>query len=839
MVAIIPQMLGSGKRSLSFPAAAYAVYAAIAVAVIFRFFAAAFNQDPYHCRSLVTKGAYLDPVHAKSWQPSGCVLKSYAAKPKGQSITSASECLWGKRVMFVGDSTVRETFWAFVKLVDPANNAEGGYIAADKKHEDISVYAGDVKMQFFWDPYLNGTGLKALDWNAKQTDEYRRFALAVVGSGLWFARYGSDNQQTSYIQWKDAIDNAVSKMVMAQEAWGPFVPGNDTFVIQGVEYPDTNRLDLSRKASITTQELEAMNNYLHDLSRKHPKLNIMFAAEEMSRNRVSRGKDGLHSTASVATEKANILLNLRCNAASTLRRKFPFDATCCATYNNANLAQLLMVLAIAVATPLLIANYHSINDFASARVYKALLAVGLVVLYCFYADRTHYFEKISKYYTQTSFLGLSFIAAAIAFATITESSKDQPFLARDQTDEWKGWMQIAILIYHYTGASKVAWIYNIIRVLVASYLFQTGFGHFVFFYKKGDFSLKRAAAVLLRLNILPCALAYMMDTDYLFYYFSPLVTVWFGVLWCTMRVGSHLNHNNLFMVGKLLASAVLFTLIIKVPFFVEGLGKLFKAVALLHGDAKEFRFRVALDLYTPWVGVLVGFAFIKSSEQKWTSLPSWPCIRKLAIVASAVVIPVFVWFEATRETKFVYNAWHPYVSFLPILAFIVLRNATQKLRNSHSTAMAWIGRCSLETFILQFHIWLAGDTKTLLIVTHPDWWLLNFVISTVVFLGASYLVSQKTGALTEWIMGVEKKPVAALPTVRDTATVPNEGDHKGKSLALVVKTEGEAIGQGEPDTPVRPTAPRVGTWGQFGKDLRIRLAVLGAGLWVVNLVASI
>ena len=103
-------------------------------------------------------------------------------------------------------------------------------------------------------------------------------------------------------------------------------------------------------------------------------------------------------------------------------------------------------------------------------------------------------------------------------------------LHRDQTDEWKGWMQLVILVYHITGASKVPFrhhsmllslvqtplysslcefvalfqvlpIYMQIRVLVSSYLFLSGFGHFHYFFNKADFSFHRLLAVNSIMNL--------------------------------------------------------------------------------------------------------------------------------------------------------------------------------------------------------------------------------------------------------------------------------------------------------------------------------------------------
>ena len=44
---------------------------------------------------------------------------------------------------------------------------------------------------------------------------------------------------------------------------------------------------------------------------------------------------------------------------------------------------------------------------------------------------------------------------------------------RDQTEEWKGWMQVMFVWYHYFAAKE--W-YNWIRIYIACYVWMTGFG---------------------------------------------------------------------------------------------------------------------------------------------------------------------------------------------------------------------------------------------------------------------------------------------------------------------------------------------------------------------------
>jgi len=49
-------------------------------------------------------------------------------------------------------------------------------------------------------------------------------------------------------------------------------------------------------------------------------------------------------------------------------------------------------------------------------------------------------------------------------------------VCRDQTEEWKGWMQVMFVWYHYFAAKE--W-YNWIRVYIACYVWMTGFGKLI------------------------------------------------------------------------------------------------------------------------------------------------------------------------------------------------------------------------------------------------------------------------------------------------------------------------------------------------------------------------
>ena len=362
---------------------------------------------------------------------------------------------------------------------------------------------------------------------------------------------------------------------------------------------------------------------------------------------------------------------------------------------------------------------------------------------------------------------------------------------------------------------------------------------------------------MIRLNLLPIALAYGMNTNYLSYYFSPLVSMWFLIIYTTMAIGKGFNDRSAFLVVKFVASMILVTVIMSQEWILEAFFRWLERLCGIRWAATEWAFRVKLDLWIVYFGMFAALAYIKFRELRLMDHPRWPFVHRVSVVVSALVLLWFFIFELTQPSKFTYNTWHPYVSVLPIGAFVILRNANAILRSASSRLFAFIGTCSLETFIIQFHFWMAADTKgLLLVVPGTDWRPINMLISTIMFIWLSHKVAGATGELTNWFCGTPKKTLPTSASTRNPATLSNIIT----TPEAIPLTEGYKIEASEPeqlDMPVPTqrwvdrlangsgsnTAPgfrmfphedsyRLSNWKA---GVGTRLAVAGLTLWIVNM----
>ncbi|KAH9937209.1 Cas1p-domain-containing protein [Fomitopsis serialis] len=776
----------------------YVSIASLALALLLGFvrYAVIDRADPLHCDALLTEGQWLDDKF-NNWQPEGCMMHTYSPK-------DISTCMRNRRVVFIGDSVTRQLFFQLAHTLDaslPTTPPDD-----EHKHADYAYTAASsaVHLSFIWDPYLNSSHAQSYINSTPSgpnlpslADTSDRPALLVFGSGLWYLRYGESGGLPA---WEARIESTLSALNRAH------TQPADTVALLPVSDVVSAKLSRERAETMRAPPVSGTAG-----GRPHVGLPLVFN----SMLDASQTDDGLHFSNAVVGTQAQVLLNLACN--DVMPKKFPMDKTCCRRYPwPSPLHSLILAVAIlwgpaCVLLARRVAPRQNGQPFIGDQEMPAVvLSVAAALIYL--ADRTGIWLKEQKQFSPWVFAFLSLLSLAVGLCTMQQADKDLGFLNREQTDEWKGWMQIAILIYHYTGASKISGIYNVIRVLVASYLFMTGYGHTSFYIKKADFGFLRIAQVMIRLNLLTLLLAYTMNTDYLFYYFAPLVSWWFLIIYGTMFAGSQYNDRTAFVLVKILLSMGLVTWIMSEQWILESIFDFLSRACGIHWSAREWAFRVNLDLWIVYFGMLTSLAVIKIREHRLTDHPQWPLVVKGAIGLSGIVLLWFFAFELYQPDKFAYNLWHPYISFLPIGAFVVLRNANVILRSASSRTFAFIGTCSLETFIIQYHLWLAGDTKgVLLVIPGTRWRPVNLVLTTIVFVYVSYRVAQATGEITNWVCGTTKPQ--ALPTVAENATTSGRRSHlstpasEGETIFLVQQNAGPSKDDEETpsaDTPSRP-----------------------------------
>ncbi|KAF7727049.1 hypothetical protein EC973_008096 [Apophysomyces ossiformis] len=785
---------------------------------------------------MLNEGWWLDEAHTK-WQPAGCMMHTYESH-------EISTCLNHSRILYIGDSITRTQFFSTAQLIQKDIDTSG------PKHSDRQYEFRDQRLlfEFWWDPYLNSS--KTIDLLAA-TDAIRQPSLLVVGTGSWFMRWHTEDDY--FDLWKEAVDRVFEAVKRSTRL-------ADAVILSPVEVPRPDRLSEERAQTITVEKAYKMNDYLKQKEAIiHPRTPF---AIPFSWNKVAEGvddtEDGLHYGSSITSMQSQLALNFRCN--DQLSKTFPMDTTCCYHYPTPKWYQNFIFLFFLLLVPIgcYIVSSESISKSVMSilppePILHTLFVFGLCLIYMYFGDRTQLFGKAQKQFEPLAFTFLMILVLGAGLLTLkVKKEGDQGFLNRHQTDEWKGWMQVIILVYHFLGASKVSGIYNAVRVLVAAYLFQTGYGHFFFFYKKADFGLGRVMNVMVRLNLLTFFLQYLMDTDYLSYYFTPLVSFWFLFIWLTMYIGNQANKTPWFILGKIVIACTVSSLIIHYPGVLETAFTTLEYFFNIHWNVTEWRFRLGLDAWIVYAGMLTAYANIKFSEHKLNEHPLWPRAKQMSAAISVFALVWYFWYELTRADKIEYNKTHPYISWIPILAFIVLRNATVWLRNTYSQFFAFIGRISLETFIGQFHMWLAGDTKGLLIVlTNPTWahglgfWL-NFTISSALFIVTCQQLSRTTNELTRWICTSQPKPQIARSEYQEVPLLPTSTrGQQGKETAVATDeadTSGQAEGSGPTNTgeednemeqPKRPSLAQRLTY-VLKSDTRVKVFLFIVGIGIVN-----
>jgi len=274
-------------------------------------------------------------------------------------------------------------------------------------------------------------------------------------------------------------------------------------------------------------------------------------------------------------------------------------------------------------------------------------------------------------------------------------------LSRCQTEEWKGWMQFAFIMYHYYRAWSA---YNWIRVFVSSYVWMTGFGNFLYFDKKRDFSISRMISMWIRINYFPLLLSWSVGVPLDLYYVVPLHTVGFFITLVTCRFAFFLEENCGVSYWNSRVAAIAFSLLVHVCFYET------PNVDFLLKFSDEIHFRFQADKYSAWIGIVCGFLMKRVTQYMAWAYGGAAGDKTHVKWAQRIfgILLIVAWYQMFGyiDDKYKYNAYHPYVFFIPLLGWLMVRNSSRYLTESHSTFLEFLGRNTLETYVLQFHLFM-------------------------------------------------------------------------------------------------------------------------------------
>ncbi|CAK1585891.1 unnamed protein product [Parnassius mnemosyne] len=708
------------------------------------------RYGPDSCTWLLTSGRYKGD---HEWQPYGCMLHKY-------SKTDARRCLrylafWGKynSFAFIGDSRLEQLYEYFIGVLRTRSDMDSSYTTKDHRMPNYTYVDSKLKLSvtFIWSNDVSKTMVDQFRaW--ERSDRPPSVIVASTGLQLVKNRNATDLVLEEYKRNLTRLVQPIDSLAArnTQVLWK---------LLESVD-PSMAKDDMT----INNHDIDAYNSAAMEILR-HSAVRVWGAARLVAGGGAS----------AALRHCAQILLNMFCNDHMNFN-----DGSCCAQpepYTQLQMLTFALFLLCAVLAGLKwvwrwsqtirqkMEGYSLVVPQTSpASPVAALAKLGMIMAYFYLCDRTNFFMKENKYYSEWSFwLPVGYVFALGLF--FTDDSRSSRVLHKNQTDEWKGWMQLVILVYQVTGASKVLPIYMLVRALVSAYLFLTGYGHFYYIWKTGDTGLVRYFRVIFRLNFLTVVLCLTMNRPYQFYSFIPLVSFWYTLMFVIFALPPHITQSSthtveskpyqyLYIALKIIGLLTIVTVLYMSEVFFQKIfvTRPWKALFVnSDDDIHQWWLRWKQDRYSMAYGIIFATAYLLA--QRYNLLDDnnhsnlfTPGLSLTATLLAFIGIGSYVTFTFLCSNTFDCNEIHSYVAFLPIVSYIILRNVSGALRTKHSNLFAWFGTITLELFASQSHIWLAADTHGVLVLI-PSAPILNLILTSYIFIFTAHEIHKLTGII--------------------------------------------------------------------------------------------
>lgn len=350
------------------------------------------------------------------------------------------------------------------------------------------------------------------------------------------------------------------------------------------------------------------------------------------------------------------------------------------------------------------------------------------------------------------------VSHSSAARTHAPAPSDEPaILSLDVCNELKGLCMVCFLLYHYWDVKAV---YNPIRVMVAVFLFLTGYGNFLSLSASSQPpKLHKLCLSFIRINLLAAVLMTAVRAPWMLYYICPLHTFWTIVVYVFFWVVPSANGDRKRLGIKLGALTAALVLLFEVPSLADWLFWPLWPLLQYRGSMFEWVFRARLDAYSSLFGMWLAFGRPElTSVLAWANRTGRIAVGGLAAaLASVFLIHAALLYPLAKGD---YNGLHRFTTWLPIATYALLRCCTAPISHHFSRLFTAVGSCSLDLYLLQFHLWLAHSSKDILGLV-PGARALSFFVNTAAFLAIAWLSAQAQNAVLSTLASAQRSTFAA------------------------------------------------------------------------------